>query len=71
MMQIVSDEEHYSPAKLVSVGSVNLKHWHGEFAFRMELVSLIAATSMLLVRRKCSSSAFFIKIIIGIPRQYS
>ena len=36
MKQIVFDEEHYFPAKLVSVGLIYLEPWHGEFAFRME-----------------------------------
>jgi len=34
--QLVIDEEHYSSAKLVSVGAVLLKPRHGKFAFRVK-----------------------------------
>ena len=36
MTELVIDEEHYSSAKLVPVGTVHLKPPRGKFGFRMK-----------------------------------
>jgi hypothetical protein len=69
--QIVVDEEHYSHAKLVSVGSVYLKPRHGEFVFRREFSFANCGDVYVVSTQEKLGFSFFANDRIGIPRQYS